>query len=226
MLRHEWSETGEYEGGAYDVRSPEPRPTALVALSRRLSQGDAALPLAAQGIGWWRSNSRLTYAIERAEEQATRPSAAQYFPGTLIVRSGFSLDPERANDPMLRILTLLGRGQVIRMPHDEIVSPSWTPHLIHAALDLSIDGERGIWHLVPRAACSTRYLVRRFAECVGVPFTVDVTGTPARSARGPMRALGSERGWPLPELEATIEVALERYCERFGAGAAMAELTA
>jgi len=41
-----------------------------------------------------------------------------------------------------------------------------------------------------------------------------------------MRALASERGWPLPELEATIGFALESFRERLQAGAATAELTA
>jgi dTDP-4-dehydrorhamnose reductase len=44
-------ETGEYEPGAYDVRSPKPRATALAALSQRLAQGDAPQGLVAQGCG-------------------------------------------------------------------------------------------------------------------------------------------------------------------------------
>jgi dTDP-4-dehydrorhamnose reductase len=338
-------DAGELESGAYDVRSPEPRATALVALARGLSLGDAAIPLPAQGVGWWRSNSRLTYAVERADEQTTRPHVlvigagafarqvadvcaqrfaciavpalglarreltltrrapwalilaldptspalnldveldehapsilahcapdlrvlavsservydgwstqpfresdgatpadaegeawvalerkiAQSFPRTLIVRCGASLDSERGDAPLMRILDALRRGQAVHIPDDRLVSPTWTPHLVHAALDLSIDGERGIWHLVPRATCSALDLVRRFAACAGVPFTVDVTSTPASSARGPMRALASERGWPLPELEATIGIALESFRQRLETGAARADLTA
>jgi dTDP-4-dehydrorhamnose reductase len=338
-------DAGELESGAYDVRSPEPRATALVSLARGLVRGSTAIPLPARGIGWWRSNSRLIYDVDPVHDQTGAPTVlvigagafasrvaevcaqrfaciavptlgfarrelilarrapwavilaldpagpapnldselerhapiilehcapelrvlaisservydgwsprpfresdratpadvagagwiaierkiARAFPQTLIVRSGVSLDSERADAPLMRILGMLRSGQTVHIPDDQRVSPTWTPHLVHAALDLSIDGERGVWHLVPRATCSALGLVRRFAACAGVPFAVDVTSTQACSARGPMRALASERGWPLPELEATIAIALESYRQRLETGVSTAELTA
>ena len=334
------SASGEYEGGAYDVRSPEPRATAIVGLARCLARGDAVCPKPAQGPGWWRAASRLSYGLEsRAEAPTTRASVlvvgagafarraaevcarrfpciaaptlgsalgelvsarrapwavifafdptgrapnvegeldqhgpailehcapelrvlamssaqvydgwapqpysesdpapaegaggwsqlegkvARAFPRALIVRSGLLMDTQRPDDSIGRILAALHAGRAVHIPEDALVSPTWTPHLVDAALDLTIDGERGIWHLVPGATCSRLELIRRLAACAGLPFTVDVTPTPLLSARGPMRALTSERGWPLPSLEATIQTAVTAYREWFEAASATA----
>jgi len=325
------ADAGDYEAGVYDVRSPAPRPTALVALARSIARGDALCPAPAHGIGWWRSNSRLSHSAQTgADEQTTRPSVlsigagafarrveetcarrfscvsaptlgaarraltlsrrrpwavvfafdpsgpapaldaelerhgasillqcapepsvlmlsservydgwsaappresdratpgdaegegwlalerslALFFSRTLILRSGFAMDPERPDDPLSRALSALRSGRELHVAGGELVSPSWTPHLVDAALDLAIDGECGVWHLVPRAPCPMLELIRRFAACAGVPFNVGVKHTSAPSTRGPMRALTSERGWPLPDLEHTIETALEAY---------------
>ena len=52
---------GSYEPGAYDVRSPVPRPTAVVALARELSGGgDGSHPVLATA-GWWARECRLAY---------------------------------------------------------------------------------------------------------------------------------------------------------------------
>ncbi|WP_145652973.1 family 1 glycosylhydrolase [Pseudoduganella lurida] len=50
---------GYYESGAYDLRSPEPRPTALTRLMRELSCGRAPSSPVLQGIGWWRRPGRF-----------------------------------------------------------------------------------------------------------------------------------------------------------------------
>jgi dTDP-4-dehydrorhamnose reductase len=55
------SDDGVYEPGAFDVRGPTPRPTALAGLMRALAT-DAPLPEAAKGAGWWRRDIRLQHA--------------------------------------------------------------------------------------------------------------------------------------------------------------------
>ena len=62
---HNWNnllttDDGLYEPGAFDVRSPTPRPTALAALMRALATS-APLPEAAKGPGWWKRDIRLRY---------------------------------------------------------------------------------------------------------------------------------------------------------------------
>jgi dTDP-4-dehydrorhamnose reductase len=44
-------------------------------------------------------------------------------------------------------LQALERGEPFRAAHDMAVSPTYVPDLVHACLDLAIDGESGIWHL-------------------------------------------------------------------------------
>ena len=56
LTRHD----GAYEVGAFDIRGPRPRPTALADFARRLAKGEAT-PDPAQGPGWWRRDIRLQY---------------------------------------------------------------------------------------------------------------------------------------------------------------------
>ncbi len=323
-------ESGHYEPGAYDVRSPQPRPTALATLARGISRGEQT-PLAG-GAGWWRRSSRLLYgqtpsgvaggevldstllvvgtgafarrvrqlcgrrfatmvaptvALARRwladaqqrpwavvlafdparpapdmgadlhdhwagirercaadlrvlavstgavfdgcsprpyrESDAAAPADARgrgwrafevaitaMCPEVLVARTGLLLDPGLRGDPLSRTIEALRTGRSVPI-HGQRISPTWTPHLIDTALDLLIDGERGVWHLVPRTECSVLELARWSAERLGLPLThVEACGSPD-PARGSMRALESERGWPLPELELTLDAALEAY---------------
>ncbi|WEF32692.1 family 1 glycosylhydrolase [Pseudoduganella chitinolytica] len=50
---------GYYENGAYDLRSPEPRPTALARLMQELSTGRPPSNPVLQGLGWWRRPGRF-----------------------------------------------------------------------------------------------------------------------------------------------------------------------
>lgn len=68
-----------YEPGAFDVRVPEPRPTALAAMVRALStHGEYDHPVLATP-GWWRRPDRFlgtSPLVERAEQPAWRAHAA------------------------------------------------------------------------------------------------------------------------------------------------------
>ncbi|MBY0497975.1 MAG: dTDP-4-dehydrorhamnose reductase [Cyanobacteria bacterium] len=50
-----------YEPGAYDVRAPAPRPTALVPMIRKLARGERPGHPALAKPGWWRRPERLIY---------------------------------------------------------------------------------------------------------------------------------------------------------------------
>jgi dTDP-4-dehydrorhamnose reductase len=45
-----------------------------------------------------------------------------------------------------------------------IVSPTYVPDLVHAGLDLLLDGETGIWHLTNQGAVSWHELAREAAS--------------------------------------------------------------
>ena len=53
---------GYYESGAFDLRGPAPRPTALTQLMRQLSAGDTPDHPVLHGKGWWRRPERFLCA--------------------------------------------------------------------------------------------------------------------------------------------------------------------
>jgi dTDP-4-dehydrorhamnose reductase len=129
----------------------------------------------------------------------------------LLIRTGLLLDPEDPADPTARHLAALRTGHVPEISAREQVSPLWVPDLVHGALDLLVDAEAGIWHLVPRTPCSAADLGRRLAAHAGVPYVARAPNERSRETRGPMRALTSDRGWPAPDLEVTLGRALAAY---------------
>ncbi|HYF38496.1 MAG TPA: family 1 glycosylhydrolase, partial [Gemmatimonadales bacterium] len=66
-------EEGHYEPGPFDVRSPEPRPTALAGMVRELAHGQSPSHPVLDMPGWWRRSKRLLYP-RALEGQALRPS--------------------------------------------------------------------------------------------------------------------------------------------------------
>lgn len=61
---------GRYEPGAFDIRGPEPRPTALAELLRELAAGREPSHPALASPGWWRRPERLAYEPEIAPVEA------------------------------------------------------------------------------------------------------------------------------------------------------------
>jgi dTDP-4-dehydrorhamnose reductase len=52
---------GHYEPGAFDLRSPEPRPTALASMARELAHGIRPTHPVLDMPGWWRRSKRFLY---------------------------------------------------------------------------------------------------------------------------------------------------------------------
>ncbi|MCP2014112.1 dTDP-4-dehydrorhamnose reductase [Deinococcus sp. HSC-46F16] len=77
---------GHYESGLWDIRSPEPRPTALVTLARELATGQTPSHPVLAGPGWWERPGRLTFppfGPVRADEPAGAPILITGATGTL-----------------------------------------------------------------------------------------------------------------------------------------------
>jgi dTDP-4-dehydrorhamnose reductase len=149
---------------------------------------------------------RLRRRLER-RIQAVAPSA-------LIVRVGPLLDPGDPECPLGRILAALVEGSRVRLPDDEIVSPTFVPELIDAALDLCIDGMKGIWHGSNRGALSLHALARAAALHADVSTATLEIGASLHAwgaEIGPgMRALASERASTM----SAIDTALAMYVLR------------
>jgi dTDP-4-dehydrorhamnose reductase len=132
----------------------------------------------------------------------------ELLPDALVVRTSAFFGPwDEYNFATVTRRALAG-GEVFRAADDYVVSPTYVPDLVNAALDLLIDGERGIWHLanegavtwfefaemVVRAAGANSDLLRRCA-------TRDVWQPAVRPTYS---VLGSARGQLLRPLEAAV----------------------
>ena len=144
-------------------------------------------------------------------------------PTALIIRAGAHFGPWDEDNFVTDALRALADRQPFLAADDAVVSPTYLPDLVHAALDLLIDGERGVWHLANAGAITWADLARRAAEMVGLdPDCVE--GLPAGALEWAARrpdycALASERGALMP----TLEDALARYLREGEMGWAMVE---
>jgi dTDP-4-dehydrorhamnose reductase len=123
----------------------------------------------------------------------------------LVVRTAAFFGPWDDWSFLTRTLTSLALGVPVDAADDLIVSPTYVPDLVHATLDLLIDGERGVWHLANRGECSWAEFARMAARAADLDDTL-IRARPhsalGLAARRPRRVpLSSERGWIMPPLE-------------------------
>jgi dTDP-4-dehydrorhamnose reductase len=126
-------------------------------------------------------------------------------PSALVVRTSAFFGPWDAHNFVTCALRALAAGEPFEAADDQIVSPTYVVDLVHATLDLLIDGEQGIWHLANRGAVSWAELARLAAECAEVP-AHGIRARPTRelglaAPRPRYSALGSERGQLMPALD-------------------------
>jgi dTDP-4-dehydrorhamnose reductase len=123
-------------------------------------------------------------------------------PGSLVVRTSAFFGPWDAHNFVTRTLRALAADQIVHAAGDTTVSPTYLPDLVHACLDLAIDGEHGVWHLANAGTTTWADLAREAAELAGyradrvVP--VPAATLPWRARRPAFSALGSTRGVLLP----------------------------
>jgi dTDP-4-dehydrorhamnose reductase len=132
-------------------------------------------------------------------------------PQALVVRTSSFFGPWHPHDFLTVALRALSRRERFPAMHDVVVSHTYVPDLANGVLDLLIDGERGLWHLANRGASSWLEFARRGARLAGV----DTRSLEPRAcaefnlaaARPAFSALGTERGYSLPD----TDDALARY---------------
>lgn len=140
-----------------------------------------------------------------------------HHPCSLVIRTSAFFGPWDDYNFLTIALRTLQAGQVFLAAADGVVSPTYVPDLVHATLDLLIDGESGIWHLANPGAIAWADLAREVATLAGL----DCTGIQARpikelnwaAPRPAYSALTSERGVLLPSLDHAINRYLtDRLC--------------
>jgi dTDP-4-dehydrorhamnose reductase len=82
----------------------------------------------------------------------------------LIIRTSAFFGPWDRHNFLFSTIEKLKRGEEVVASSRTYVSPTYVPDLVHAALDLMIDGETGIWHLTNQGAISWHELAREAAS--------------------------------------------------------------
>jgi dTDP-4-dehydrorhamnose reductase len=134
-------------------------------------------------------------------------------PGALVVRTSAFFGPWDKHNFVTLALQALERGEPFTAASDMTVSPTYVPDLVHACLDLAIDGESGVWHLANVGSVTWAGLAEKAAQAAGIDAS-RLESRPAAAcgfvaARPRYTAMHSERGVLLPALDN----ALARYLE-------------
>jgi dTDP-4-dehydrorhamnose reductase len=130
---------------------------------------------------------------------------------SLVIRSAAFFGPWDAHNFAHHVLQTLRDGQRLVAAGDQVVSPTYVPHLAEHALDLLVDDACGLWHLANRGAVSWADFACRLAD-----EAVPGARLGQRAARPAFAALSSERGWVMPSLE----VAIDQYLRALAGGVA------
>jgi dTDP-4-dehydrorhamnose reductase len=98
---------------------------------------------------------------------AAEDSVLELHPGALVIRTAAFFSAWDEANFAIRTLRHLAAGGMCQAYIDAVVSPTFVPDLVHTALDLLIDGERGVWHLANEGAVSWFEFGRSIAAMAG-----------------------------------------------------------
>jgi dTDP-4-dehydrorhamnose reductase len=130
----------------------------------------------------------------------------------LVIRTSAFFGPWDRHNFAWHVLSALARGERFEACARTEVSPTYVPDLCHAALDLLIDGETGLWHLANEGGLSWYDFARRAAEGAGFdPALV----APLRSAPRAVTALASSRGQLLRPFDHALDAWLDQVRDEF-----------
>jgi dTDP-4-dehydrorhamnose reductase len=140
----------------------------------------------------------------------------EILPDALVLRTSALFGPGDEDAFLVRAFKTIDAGGEFRAPANVVVSPTYVPDLVNAALDLLIDGASGVWHLANDGCASWYDFAVTAARSSGrresliVPVHSAAMGW---SAPRPLWSpLGSVRGGGMPDLASAIE----RFVEEGG----------
>lgn len=133
------------------------------------------------------------------------------WPRSLVVRTSAFFGPWDQWNFVYQTLRSVSNGEAFHAATDQVVSPTYVPDLVNAALDLLIDGANGVWHLANRGDANWFDLAKCAARAAGLepdliqPSSGKDLGWVAQ--RPAYSVLSSSRGYLMP----SVEDALERF---------------
>jgi len=132
----------------------------------------------------------------------------QAYPQSLVIRTSAFFGPWDEYNFVTIALRELSAGRKFVAAEDAVVSPTYVPDLVHASLDLLIDGESGLWHLANKSAIAWADLARLAAKQAGVSIK-SLVALPAQelgliAPRPTYSVLGSSRGEIMPCLDSAL----------------------
>lgn len=129
-------------------------------------------------------------------------------PSALIIRTSSFFGPWDHSNFISQALTRLQEQKYVSAVSDIYFSPTYVPDLVHASLDLILDGECGIWHLANEGETSWASLASEVAKLRGYDSGlikhVPVKSFGYKATRPNNSVLHSERGLLLPSLEDAV----------------------
>ncbi len=138
------------------------------------------------------------YGESKAEAEAR---VMAIWPETLVVRTSAFFGPWDRYNFAYNALRTLAKGEPFVANDEAVVSPTYVPDLVHATLDLLLDGENGVWHLANEGSVSWRGFAERVAD--GARLDLGLIRTPEAQAAS-NNALTSARGLLLRPLDHAI----------------------
>jgi dTDP-4-dehydrorhamnose reductase len=126
----------------------------------------------------------------------------------LIIRTSAFFGPWDKYNFAFHVLSALNERRECHVVDDVIISPTYVPHLVNAALDLFIDEESGIWHVANDGAISWAAFAAELANRKGFTrknlINRKLSDMNWRAARPQFSALTSGKGIALPSLDRAI----------------------
>jgi dTDP-4-dehydrorhamnose reductase len=155
-------------------------------------------------------NPLNVYGASKAQAEVKVLSALA---DALVVRTSSFFGPWDEYNFVTRTLADLRNGVPVEALEDVWTSPTYVPDLVHAALDLLIDAESGIWHLANEGGTTWADLARKAADAGshdrGLVRGCVMADLHLAAARPSRSILTSERGILLGPWEG----ALDRYMD-------------
>ncbi len=155
--------------------------------------------------------------IYGSSKAAMERQVAAVLADALIVRTSAFFGPWDDANFARHVWRTLEAGVPFSAAADVVVSPTYVPHLVNAVLDLTVDGQSGIWHLVNAGAVTWCDFARAIADVARMPADLvrparcsEVWGPATRPA---FSALGTTRGQLLPSLADGIAAYAEQMME-------------